>query len=482
MDRYFRRDAPALSGLTDFAELDGDPSAFDAVFALPCLNGVDRKQLFTAIRGWACEYLQRAAAAPEDALRPLDCPGVRELSAADCRGLLANAALDNLKDPMEGMKRNRGGLDFRRCGMVRQGVGHQRFAALLLYFESGRRAAFGDADDRRAVRFERIRCPDAASFGAAAAACDSALIGGADAAAGSVALHAGRMEDVPHDAFVNFANADFGYGCFIASATQEEILQACCPEMNAGMLFIGSMADDEVVVVRRCRRYTKYTGYLDTYSCAGLLEPASSPVADILALDACHSGHFGEGHVLRDVRKACAAFGCMPRAAGAPAPVVSSGRWGCGVFGGLPTHKFVQQAIAARLGGVTLRFSTGSSADGVDTILEACRDAELSVAQAWRLLLRCRSRAEFEAAFLSGRLAEAAAPEDGRAAEAESEEDARERVAASLEEEAEECECSGRLGEAVQLHRMAQRVRDGRAAPDEATRLLAEIQIAAEEV
>ena len=54
--------------------------------------------------------------------------------------------------------------------------------------------------------------------------------------------------------FVNFANAVFGYGEFIPSCTQEEIIQVCCPEFNAGMFFIGKMRQDEVIVVHNCRR------------------------------------------------------------------------------------------------------------------------------------------------------------------------------------------------------------------------------------
>ena len=42
-----------------------------------------------------------------------------------------------------------------------------------------------------------------------------------------VLLHGEVMEAAPRaTAFVNFANAQFGYGCFINSCTQEEILQA----------------------------------------------------------------------------------------------------------------------------------------------------------------------------------------------------------------------------------------------------------------
>ena len=54
--------------------------------------------------------------------------------------------------------------------------------------------------------------------------------------------------------------------------------------------------------------------------------------------------------MLRDVQKAALAF--------AGQPVVSTGRWGCGVFGGTPAHKFVQQLVAAMLSGSQIHFST----------------------------------------------------------------------------------------------------------------------------
>ena len=78
------------------------------------------------------------------------------------------------------------------------------------------------------------------------------------------------MEAIPDaTAFVNFANAIFGYGEFIASCTQEEILQVCCPEFNVGLAFLGRMQEDEVVVVRAVRRFAAYRGYLQTFRCTG---------------------------------------------------------------------------------------------------------------------------------------------------------------------------------------------------------------------
>ena len=116
--------------------------------------------------------------------------------------------------------------------------------------------------------------------------------------------------------------------------------------------------------------------------------------------------------MLRDVRKAYASFaalaaatragagGAATAATAAPTALVSTGRWGCGVFGGVPAHKFLQQLLAAALAGVRLTFSTFGQADGCDELLEAVRRSQMSVGQAWELLGACASRSAFE-----GRLA-----------------------------------------------------------------------------
>ena len=97
-------------------------------------------------------------------------------------------------------------------------------------------------------------------------------------------------------------------------------------------------------------------------------------------------------------------------------PIVSTGRWGCGVFGGLPAHKFTQQVLAARLAGVSLRFSTFGSPDGCDAVLDAMHKANgTSISEVWALLLDCNQRETFQRAFCDG-LAELAAFNQGQAA------------------------------------------------------------------
>ena len=104
-------------------------------------------------------------------------------------------------------------------------------------------------------------------------------------------------------------------------------------------------------------------------------------------------------------------------------PIVSTGRWGCGVFGGLPAHKFTQQVLAARLAGVSLRFSTFGSPDGCDEVLDAMHKANgTSISEVWAVLLDCNQRETFQRAFCDG-LTELAAFNQGQVAPMSSSED-----------------------------------------------------------
>ena len=187
----------------------------------------------------------------------------------------------------------------------------------------------------------------------------------------TVVLHDGRMEDpttLPtrlkaNWGYVNFANAVFGYGEFIASCTQEEILQIMAPEMNLGLLHFGTMAPSQVIVVRNVRRFSEYEGSapflclrlpvcvsvcLPNFSLMSLLmsvltsilisilisvlysdsylhtfrymprERSSDPF-DILTMDACMSLHYRTDMQLRDMTKALLCF--------SQSTMISSGRW-----------------------------------------------------------------------------------------------------------------------------------------------------------
>jgi hypothetical protein len=138
-------------------------------------------------------------------------------------------------------------------------------------------------------------------------------------------------------------------------------------------------------------------------------------VQHILTLDACRHSHFTQENTRRDLRKAFtsfAAFGSYcrhnPRINSSTASTttttttttttsaVSTGRWGCGIFGGTPSHKFTQQLLAARLAGVSLRFSTFGTPDGCNSVLEMLEKKKSTVAEVWSCIQQSRDRASFE--------------------------------------------------------------------------------------
>jgi len=237
------------------------------------------------------------------------------------------------------------------------------------------------------------------------------------------------------------------YGRFIASATQEEIMQMCCPEFNAGMMFLGSMPENSVVLTHNVRRFSNYNGYQRSFRFGGeglgnfsgrpvnrgeklsiknlrivndstLVSKLPGPTGQdsfkpqtIISMDASMRGHFIRSKQVRDIRKAAIAFRRMLekrieteelvhgnaeaviRSAAATASgselfeipeeaainaaqaesfarrrvKISTGKWGCGEFGGEPLHKFLQQLCAAMLaqGSIGGMLSGGAAAESV---------------------------------------------------------------------------------------------------------------------
>jgi len=357
------------------------------------------------IRRWALDGLQDEdlilklerqgrlfAPSPTDE-GPRATSGFRSITAKQARCVLANAFIGNCIDLMAAFKdeRNYGGLDFRF-------VGPSKMECLLTYFDVCG-SLEGKYDDERVITFELISfIPLSAEyFQNCQVRCgNNALVGE------GVALHTGTMESPSrkYTAFMNFANPNYGYGKFIRSCTQEEILLMCCPELTVGILFIGMMKDDEVVNVYGVRRFCKYSGYLNSFKCEGPLDSTDEqPISTVLTLDACYDRHFTEAMMWRDLSKAYFSFLGLTAGSeqhdGGDRPVVSTGKWGCGAFGGLPAHKMLQQAVAAAAAGVDLEFSSFGSYEECDKVVAALRETRPSVAKVINLLKSCKSRRTF---------------------------------------------------------------------------------------
>lgn len=170
----------------------------------------------------------------------------------------------------------------------------------------------------------------------------------------------------------------------------------CCPELIVGMLFIGKMADNEVVNVSNVRRYCLYSGYLDEFQCKGSVSLDEAQITKVLTLDACYEHHFTEAMLWRDVSKSYYSFVELAASeSGTNHPIVSTGKWGCGAFGGVAAHKLLQQSVAAAAAGVDLEFSSFGDLEGCDIIIKALNDTKPAVDKVLRLLQCCKERRTF---------------------------------------------------------------------------------------
>ncbi|CAF0763298.1 unnamed protein product [Adineta steineri] len=154
-----------------------------------------------------------------------------------------------------------------------------------------------------------------------------------------------RMEDANEaQGFVDFANKHIHIHRIIPSATQEEVLFSCCPEAFLSILICETLEDDEIVILRGCKRFVDYTGYADTFCYKGHYEQSNSNhIQDILVMDAVFSGQFTREKIDRDLGKAWATFKKSKD------EIIVTGNWGCGVFGGDLIFKFLQQVCAAMI-------------------------------------------------------------------------------------------------------------------------------------
>jgi poly(ADP-ribose) glycohydrolase len=348
------------------------------------------------IRRWALEGLRdeplvsRLTHLQSPELLGASTKACRTITAKQARMVLANAFLGNCTDVMEQYKDRQGGLNFNNLFREYSRVGPAKAECLLIYFQACATLE-GTDDDARKIIFERIRFTPLqvdASFVMLAA---ERFVGQ------GVNIHSGPMESPSASGFCNFANSNFGYGRVIDSCTQEQILEVCCPEFMIGMLFIGKMQDDEVVNVQGVRRFATYSGYLNSFCCTGPInDNNASNIQTILTMDACSQRHFSETNLVRDSSKAYYSFQEHARnSVAGQFPVVSTGKWGCGIFGGVPAHKMVQQVLAANLAGVDLEFSCFGSYDECDKVLAAMYTNKPTAVQVMQLLRVCTNRGSF---------------------------------------------------------------------------------------
>jgi poly(ADP-ribose) glycohydrolase len=220
------------------------------------------------------------------------------------------------------------------------------------------------------------------------------------------------------EAHVDFANKQLHIGTIIASCTQEEVLFSIRPDLFLTLMCVETLLDNEAIVVRGCPRYCKYTGYLNSFRWAGPHPEATTPsaqVPDIIAIDSVVNkgvlNQFREN--TRDLRKCFGGFSVwdepdtlssLQRYHGKPYKAISTGKWGCGVFGGDNTLKFLQHLLVAVASPHRKRlkyccFGSADLAAALETLFAAICHKQMQVRDVYRAIqefaMESRRDAEF---------------------------------------------------------------------------------------
>uniref|UniRef100_A0A0G4HPC5 PARG catalytic Macro domain-containing protein n=1 Tax=Chromera velia CCMP2878 TaxID=1169474 RepID=A0A0G4HPC5_9ALVE len=325
------------------------------------------------------------------------------VSRQKCLTVIANAVLGNIQNFTEGTRERKfGGLSLEAIsGRRHTKVAPQRLLCFWDLFDQA--AGWSDETLKEEIEVTRgwsrladssLKLPSAVQLPHGSSeiqwtSLDIPLVpveakrGGEEA----VVVHEGAMEDAPPGAFVDFANMQLHIGCVIPSATQEEVLFSACPELFCSLINVERLEDNEVVVFRNVKRVCAYKGYAESFQYDGKYE-GPRMIEEVLAIDACECDHFTQYNVLRDLGKAALGFGLCEE------KDISSGAWGCGIFGGDRHFKFIQQLCAARATGKRVHFSSFRNAEmktDLQDILARLGRLGVTVGCACEWLLECEA-------------------------------------------------------------------------------------------
>ena len=168
---------------------------------------------------------------------------------------------------------------------------------------------------------------------------------------------------------VDFANQYIGGGTLEGGNVQEEILFAIEPEATVAMLFMEVMKNNDAIRIDNTIQYSSYVGYGSNFK---FLNPAFDTKdmtkikkSKIIAIDASvkYLLNYNINYIQRDIHKAYVGFDLVNYnykdkndendiQKNEESKTISTGNWGCGVFGGSHELKFLQQWIAASFAGV----------------------------------------------------------------------------------------------------------------------------------
>ena len=222
-----------------------------------------------------------------------------------------------------------------------------------------------------------------------------------------------RHMGLPNGTAVIFANKDVGFG---RTASQEEMIVGCSPEICIAVLFQPTMADEEVLVVEGAQALISISGFARDAQFHSYLKPDYDRVTwrqskwrkrtvlfmDALELDSYDSSSLVPdvlpGNVDRELRKAYTAFSYLSRNNELMESAVT-GFWGCRSFGGNKEIKTLIQWTAASMANIRLLFlchgdDTLAFADNLRYLVQFSRNRRCGVDQVFGFLQSLQPRSE----------------------------------------------------------------------------------------
>ncbi|KAJ8922080.1 hypothetical protein NQ315_008721 [Exocentrus adspersus] len=195
---------------------------------------------------------------------------------------------------------------------------------------------------------------------------------------------------------VDFANRNVGGGVLGYGCVQEEIRFVICPELIISRLFVEQLGDHEAVVVTGPERYSKYSGYGDTFEWGGNVEDDTPHDeygrrrTSVCIIDATRFNksldQFYSSAMLRELNKAYVGFSSREKENLAP---VATGNWGCGAFRGSAALKSLLQLMACSAAGrdlVYFSFGDEELRDELYNMYLFLANNRVTITQLWRFL------------------------------------------------------------------------------------------------
>ncbi len=148
--------------------------------------------------------------------------------------------------------------------------------------------------------------------------------------------------------------------------------------MYVSVLFCERMNYNESIFFYNMRRYASYTGYSATlcFKEAVSIEVDNEVRKDIISMDALKftkankDSQYKISNILRDLNKAFVAYTPTDQTRHLS---ISSGKWGCGAFGGDPQLKYLIQWLAASAQKRPLIFNTFQEIDKLEKVNEVTK-------------------------------------------------------------------------------------------------------------